>query len=195
MMKAEHSGRGLAGTLDVLKRLREHWLLAVALVSALFWARDLAAIHLRLPADVSRQAEAVSALTVRITELETRIGAVAVAGGPSGSQPPGTLSGMLSGRAGRWTALRWHSPAALDPACIARDAEAVLVDATGGWHRLELRLGPGGEAPSAGLALGVRPRHAMGSGLARLRIGVTHRCRGREREESSPWTPFVLLDP
>ncbi len=40
-MTAEPSGKGAAGALQALKRLREHWLLIVALVSALFWARDL----------------------------------------------------------------------------------------------------------------------------------------------------------
>lgn len=194
-MKADASGRGMQGTLDVLKRLREQWMLVIALVSALFWMRDLAEIYARLPGDVRRQDAAVAGLTVRVSGLEDRIGHIEAAGSAPAPTSPSTLSGRLRGRADHWSMLAWHSAGALDPGCAVRRADAVLVDADGTWHGLELHLERGQAPPREGLAIRVRPHLRMGSGLVRIRVRVVHRCHGADREESSPWTPFVLLNP
>lgn len=194
-MEADGSGRELLGTLDVLKRLREQWMLVIALVSALFMARDLAEVYVRLPGDVRRQAETVAGLGVRVTGLEDRIGHVEVAGSAPGQTAPSTLSGRLEGRAGSWTTLGWHSAAALDPDCALHRADAVLVDTEGSWHALELHLERASVSAREGLAFRVRLHPRMELGLARVRVRVLHRCRGVDREESSPWTPFVLLIP
>lgn len=194
-MTAEPSGRGAAGALSAFRRLREQWILIVALASALFWARDLVEAYVRLPADVARQGEAISVLAARVAGVELRLGVPEGGDAPPEDISPDAHPGPLEGRAGLWTVLRWRSVYALDPDCIARAASAVLVDAGGRWHTLETSLRPGpGRDGERSLALGVRPHASMGVGRARIRVRIVHSCSGQQREESSPWVPFVLLD-
>ncbi|MEM9148809.1 MAG: hypothetical protein AAGC57_21920 [Pseudomonadota bacterium] len=93
-MKAEDLGKGLQGTLDVLRRLKEHWVLVFALVSALFWARDLTEVYVALPGETARQAAAVSGLEGRIARLEIWLDRIAWTPDP----PVGAASGRTSHR-------------------------------------------------------------------------------------------------
>jgi hypothetical protein len=195
-MTTDPSGKGSPGVLSALRKLREQWVLIVALASALFWARDLMEEYARLPREVSRQGEAVKALSARVAGIETRLGVPEGGPAPRPGIAPDALPGPLEGRAGAWTVLRWRSVYALDPDCVPRSASAVLVDGEGHWHALESRLRRDGQTPGErSLALGVRPHESMGTGRARIRIRLTHACSGLQREESSDWVPFVLLGP
>ncbi|MEL6218244.1 MAG: hypothetical protein AAFR79_07225 [Pseudomonadota bacterium] len=72
-MKADVSGRGVLRGLDALVQWRERWLLIVALISALIWARDLVESYAGLPAAIKRQAAVVSQLDWRVHGLEARL--------------------------------------------------------------------------------------------------------------------------
>ncbi len=130
--------------------------------------------------------------------LESRLdGIERVAVGPLADWPPlaglGQVEGGLEGRAERWTPLLWHSEAARDPDCRARRVSAVLVDAAGRWHALEAQLDPAPRHDGDGnLAFGVKPDAQMGQGQARIRVRMTHDCRGAAVPESTPWLPFAL---
>ncbi|GMG84761.1 hypothetical protein LNKW23_39770 [Paralimibaculum aggregatum] len=190
-MTIDCQGKGIGATLQALKKLREHWVLIAALVSALFWARDLVVLHARLPEEVSRQGAAVAALGTRVTGIELALGLAA----PGGLPPMGGggLSGPGAGQAGRWTALAWRSALAADPHCAPERLSGELVDAAGRRHALPARIRP--DLPETGggaLGLGVKPHARMGVGQARFRLQVSHRCRGRIRAELTPWFPFLL---
>ncbi|MGF1446531.1 MAG: hypothetical protein ACFBRM_10065 [Pikeienuella sp.] len=183
-----------AGLLTAAKKLRDHWLLVIAILSALFWLRDLVLRHAELP-------EIVAAHDLRLTEHGVRLDALEAApdGRPWGHAPPehagGEVVGPLDGRPGAWSALEWRSAAAGDPSCTPETVTAVLVDAAGRWHVLEATLAPGGRGRSAsGLRLGLRPGFGPVSGPARLRLRLSFLCKGFPQVERSDWLPFLLRD-
>lgn len=197
-MTAECMAKGVGGALASFKRLREQWLLIVALVSALFWARDLVMVYARLPEDVARHAVAVDQLERRVAGLEA--GHLSLQAGGPPPEGPGLLSGPPGGRHDQWTELHWRSDAAGDPTCRLMEIGAVLVGPTGQWHRMPARTVPQSrpQTPSrarretGSLALGVKPHARMGVGRARLRLQLVHDCNGRLQTERAPWRPFTL---
>jgi hypothetical protein len=61
---------GAAGMLATLRKLRDQWLLIAALVSALFWVRDLVETHRRLPEQVAGHAATLATLDRRLGAVE-----------------------------------------------------------------------------------------------------------------------------
>lgn len=81
-MTAETLGKWFDALGNVLRPLRERWLLVVALASALFWTRDTLTTWWALPDEVDRHANALGTLTERIRGLEAVIAAGAVKAPP-----------------------------------------------------------------------------------------------------------------
>lgn len=191
-MTADHSGTGAVGVLTALRRLREHWVLIVALASALFWARDMAAIYGRLPAEMARHAQAVSDLADRIAGLEARLDPLAGRDFLPG-EGIGMIQGPVEGRYGITTMLHWPLVGPPDRSCAARAVSAVLIDSGGVRHALDVQPDPQRDPlGDRSLALGVRPHARMGPGRAGIRVWMLWSCRGRMRVDRSAWLPFVL---
>lgn len=74
-MTAEQRGPGRATLMPLLARLREQWMLVVALLTALFWVVGQIEVYRHLPDRVADQAESLDALDHRVLRLEARMNA------------------------------------------------------------------------------------------------------------------------
>jgi hypothetical protein len=72
-MTAEPRGPGQGTLFPLLKRLREQWMLVVALLTALFWVVTQIEVYRHLPEKVAAQAEVLDVLDHRVLKLETRM--------------------------------------------------------------------------------------------------------------------------
>lgn len=72
-MTADNEKRGAAVLVARLLWLRRLALLGMAMLSAVFWLRDRVEVHLDLPATVTRQGAALSALERRVDAVEARL--------------------------------------------------------------------------------------------------------------------------
>ena len=98
-MTADTWASWLGGMLEALRRLREQWLLVVALLSALLWVYDTLQRHAHLPVEVEANAAAVSRLESRVATLET-------AGAAALDPCEGAALGVGPLPDGSWLALR-----------------------------------------------------------------------------------------
>jgi len=193
-MTAETTGKAVCGAWATLKRLRERWILVTALVSGLFWAKDLVEIYARLPDDLARQSEAVTAVEARLDRLAAEIrpglGRGAVTGMARGAIPAHGQTPDALGR-GDWLVLRWRLDRSQGPGCTVGEATAVLTDAEG--RVVAVPTGPiplPGLEDGQGLAFGVKVRPRTAVGRARLRLLVVQSCPDRQRARSSAWLDF-----
>lgn len=185
----EHHGPEfpVAGLLAALKRLREHWVLVVALASALFWARDLVETHAALPGEVARQLETVESLAVRTAWIETVIAVWPGFDGGEAASLPGTRFGLAALAPGAKAVVRW--PGGGRPsACALRSVSGVMVDASGQWFPVAAEPA---EAAGSGLAVTLRAHRQMGPGSARLKLRLTRDCGDRLQVDISPWLIFT----
>ena len=72
-MTAEPRGPGRGTLMPLLARLREQWMLVVALLTALFWLVGQIEVYRHLPDRVADHAESLDALDHRVLRIEARM--------------------------------------------------------------------------------------------------------------------------
>jgi hypothetical protein len=189
-MKADRQDgdRGAGETWAAMGRLREQWLLIVALASALFLGRDMVESYAHLPEEVARQGREIAGLGVRMGWMEAVAARwPAIADGEE-ARLPGHRFGLGTLRRGEEAAVRW--PGEQGPAgCRLTSASGVMRDAGGQWYPVPVTVREAGGAP----VLGLRADAAMRAGPALLRLRLARDCPDRHRIEISPWLMFTLL--
>jgi len=191
-MTAEHQQeQAPPGVFARLKRIREQWLVVVALASALFWARDWVEVYAGLPARLDRQEVGLQSVSVRTGWLEAVVSAWPGRAGGRSDRLPGVRFGLGTLSPGQTAVIAWPGGRP-EERCTMHSATGVMVDAAEQWFPVTASLAPEPNAETQGLAVAVAPHPGMEAGQARLKLRLTRECPDRQRIEISPWLVFAL---